>query len=191
MKSNKKKKPKYRHEELLNYSAALFCNKGYYETSMRDISRAAGIMKSSVYHHFIAKEVIMREVIKRIDKYCKNELFPLAKMNPVQFMSEVEKYLAQKPENNLIWLFGVEIASINEGFDKIIQDHYSAWIETIKTIISEHGAGLAAIKADYSVAVMQGLITFSRIYKDNRYLSFMCSHLLDFWELKTREYASK
>jgi AcrR family transcriptional regulator len=55
----------YTPESLLTVAAQVFIERGYDGTSMEDISRAAGISKSSIYHHVRGKEELLRRAISR------------------------------------------------------------------------------------------------------------------------------
>ncbi|NMH98316.1 TetR/AcrR family transcriptional regulator [Pseudonocardia acidicola] len=50
---------------LLEVAVAEFNTRGYDATSMEDLSRAAGITKSSFYHHFAGKEALLRAALER------------------------------------------------------------------------------------------------------------------------------
>lgn len=50
---------------LLEIAVAEFNTRGYDATSMEDLSRAAGITKSSFYHHFSGKEALLRAALER------------------------------------------------------------------------------------------------------------------------------
>ena len=50
----------YDAESLLAVAVAEFNTRGYDATSMEDLSRAAGITKSSFYHHISGKEELLR-----------------------------------------------------------------------------------------------------------------------------------
>lgn len=56
-----------RHDQssLLEVAVAEFNTRGYDATSMEDLSRAAGITKSSFYHHFAGKEALLRAALER------------------------------------------------------------------------------------------------------------------------------
>jgi TetR/AcrR family transcriptional regulator, cholesterol catabolism regulator len=52
-----------RREELLAIAAQLFADKGFRNTTVRDIADAAGILSGSLYHHFDSKETMVDEVL--------------------------------------------------------------------------------------------------------------------------------
>ena len=58
-------RPAYDAESLLAVSVAEFNRRGYDATSMEDLSRAAGITKSSFYHHVSGKEDLLRTALER------------------------------------------------------------------------------------------------------------------------------
>jgi AcrR family transcriptional regulator len=57
--------PRYTPERLLAVAAAVFLERGYDGTSMEDLARAAGIGKSSIYHHVAGKEALLRAATDR------------------------------------------------------------------------------------------------------------------------------
>jgi len=44
------------HQKILSSTLSLFSEKGYFNTSVRDISRVSGVSIGSIYHHFKDKE---------------------------------------------------------------------------------------------------------------------------------------
>jgi AcrR family transcriptional regulator len=52
-----------RREELLAIAAKLFAERGFKNTTVRDIADAAGILSGSLYHHFDSKESIVDELL--------------------------------------------------------------------------------------------------------------------------------
>jgi len=52
-----------RREELLSIAASLFAERGFKNTTVRDIADAAGILSGSLYHHFDSKEAIVDELL--------------------------------------------------------------------------------------------------------------------------------
>jgi AcrR family transcriptional regulator len=53
-----------RRDELLQIAAGLFAEKGFKNTTVRDIADAAGILSGSLYHHFDSKESMVDEILR-------------------------------------------------------------------------------------------------------------------------------
>jgi len=53
-----------RRDELLAIAARLFAEKGFKNTTVRDIADAAGILSGSLYHHFDSKESMVDEILR-------------------------------------------------------------------------------------------------------------------------------
>jgi len=52
-----------RRAELLQIAAGLFADKGFKNTTVRDIADASGILSGSLYHHFDSKESMIDEIL--------------------------------------------------------------------------------------------------------------------------------
>jgi AcrR family transcriptional regulator len=52
-----------RRDELLGIAAVLFAERGFRNTTVRDIADAAGILSGSLYHHFDSKEAMVDELL--------------------------------------------------------------------------------------------------------------------------------
>jgi len=59
------KRDTYTPESLLAVAVGVFNERGYDGTSMEDLSRAAGISKSSIYHHVRGKEELLERAVGR------------------------------------------------------------------------------------------------------------------------------
>ncbi|WP_030543623.1 TetR/AcrR family transcriptional regulator [Streptomyces albus] len=59
------KRDTYTPESLLAVAVGVFNERGYDGTSMEHLSQAAGISKSSIYHHVRGKEELLRRAISR------------------------------------------------------------------------------------------------------------------------------
>ena len=55
--------PPTRRSELLAIAAELFAERGFKNTTVRDIADAAGILSGSLYHHFDSKEAMVDELL--------------------------------------------------------------------------------------------------------------------------------
>ena len=77
-----------RREELLQIAAGLFAEKGFKNTTVRDIADASGILSGSLYHHFDSKESMVDEILKtfqeelfgQYDEILASDLDPLAQL---------------------------------------------------------------------------------------------------------------
>jgi AcrR family transcriptional regulator len=63
--STRPRRAPYDFERLLAVAVGVFIERGYDGTSMEDLARAAGITKSSLYHHIESKEQLLREAVDR------------------------------------------------------------------------------------------------------------------------------
>jgi AcrR family transcriptional regulator len=59
------KRDTYTPDSLLAVAVRIFNERGYDGTSMEDLSRAAGISKSSIYHHVRGKEELLNRAVGR------------------------------------------------------------------------------------------------------------------------------
>ncbi|CUS25785.1 transcriptional regulator [Paucilactobacillus oligofermentans DSM 15707 = LMG 22743] len=55
-------------ELIINSARKVFLEKGYAETSTRNIADVAGITQPAMYHHFNDKEAVYLEVVNRVGK---------------------------------------------------------------------------------------------------------------------------
>ena len=60
-----RKRDTYTPESLLTVAVGVFIERGYDGTSMEHLSRAAGISKSSIYHHVRGKEELLERAVGR------------------------------------------------------------------------------------------------------------------------------
>ncbi|MFJ2110391.1 MULTISPECIES: TetR/AcrR family transcriptional regulator [unclassified Streptomyces] len=59
------KRDTYTPDTLLAVAVRVFNERGYDGTSMEHLSKAAGISKSSIYHHVVGKEELLRRAVSR------------------------------------------------------------------------------------------------------------------------------
>jgi AcrR family transcriptional regulator len=84
-----------RRGELLRIAAGLFAQKGFKNTTVRDIADASGILSGSLYHHFDSKESMVDEILKtfqeelfgQYDEILASDLDPLTKLERAVLVS--------------------------------------------------------------------------------------------------------
>jgi AcrR family transcriptional regulator len=59
------RRPSHSVQSLLDVATRVFNDRGYDGTSMEDLARAAGITKSSIYHHVAGKEALLGMALDR------------------------------------------------------------------------------------------------------------------------------
>lgn len=64
------KAPEIRRQELLDTAMAVFAEKGYETTTMRDLARAAGVTAGLCYHYFQNKETLYRAAVEQYASRC-------------------------------------------------------------------------------------------------------------------------
>jgi TetR/AcrR family transcriptional regulator, cholesterol catabolism regulator len=84
-----------RRDQLLAIAAGLFAEKGFKNTTVRDIADAAGILSGSLYHHFDSKESMVDEILQtfqqdlfgQYDEILASDADPLAKLEQAVLVS--------------------------------------------------------------------------------------------------------
>lgn len=80
-----------RKDQIIQTASALFKQKGYASTSMRDIASAMGIEAASLYHHIASKEEILETICFAIaDKL----IAAIAEVNDIYFSAEEKLRMA-------------------------------------------------------------------------------------------------
>ena len=114
-----------RKTEIIDTAQNLFLQKGYLDTSVRDIVNKVGIAKGTFYHYFSSKEQLMKEMVDRIiDQSVKiyssieesDEMTFLEKINSIfekmwywkmgnKELTVIKSFLQKNNSNNDIWLY--------------------------------------------------------------------------------------
>ena len=135
-------------ERLLRVSAELFQQKGYYSTSMLDISLALGIKTSSIYHYIDSKKDLLRDIsvkaltmlIKSGEKVAFSALQPEKKLEQL-VISHLELFCKHR---DLFTVTLRELTPTNAGsfWEDIVgmRDHYERMVRGIIKNGKESGA---------------------------------------------------
>lgn len=79
-------------ERILKEASLLFADRGYHNTTTRDIATAVGIRQPSLFHHFETKDAIMAE-LQRLDFECPLALAPALKATDASAAAKVYRFL--------------------------------------------------------------------------------------------------
>ena len=71
------KPPEVRRQELLDTAMELFTRRGYEETSMGDIAKAAGVAQGLCYRYFDSKQKLFQEAMDQYVRVCCDQFLPV------------------------------------------------------------------------------------------------------------------
>ena len=124
-----------RREELLAIAGRLFAERGFRNTTVRDIADAAGILSGSLYHHFDSKESMVDELLDtfqqqwftQYDEILAGDRTPRAKLDAVVRASfaAIDRHHSEVAifQNDAAFLAGFErfryLIERNERFEKL------------------------------------------------------------------------
>jgi AcrR family transcriptional regulator len=130
-------------EKILEEATRLFAKKGYYATSIHDISLASEVTKGALYHHFDSKEKIFFAVLNRIRTIWEKKV--LRSLDDTGNSVDLLKALLQRQtallkENDSICLalnfMMMEMEDQDLNLVAAIKDIYNEFAEYISHIIS-------------------------------------------------------
>ncbi len=76
---SRKEEGKHTRKKILLTAKKLFVDKGYFNTSMRDIAKVAGVSTGALYHHFESKEEIAGEIYRETLEVIKERIISAIK----------------------------------------------------------------------------------------------------------------
>jgi AcrR family transcriptional regulator len=141
---------------VLKTSAAIFAEKSYHSTSIRDISRATGMSLSGLYYYFSSKE----ELLFLIQDYCFSTLIDECKKlldgieDPVARLKLlVENHLNYFVNNmNEMKVLSHEANSIEGEFFKKVNARKRQYVDLVMDLMSEIGREYGVDNVDVRVA---------------------------------------
>ncbi|WP_194906050.1 TetR/AcrR family transcriptional regulator [Catenulispora rubra] len=89
--STSSRRTTYTPDSLLEVAVAVFNDRGYDGTSMEDLARAAGITKSSIYHHVKGKEELLTRGVNRALDALNASLDALDTLEPLPDAGELDR----------------------------------------------------------------------------------------------------
>tara|TARA_B100000927_G_scaffold204022_1_gene165474 strand:+ start:203 stop:769 length:567 start_codon:yes stop_codon:yes gene_type:complete len=165
-------------QTIIKEALKLFRQKSYHATSMADIAMACGLLKGSLYHYFHSKEDLMIKVIESVHVFFAETVFTIAynhSLDAVDRMDlifkEAEKIFVDQESGEILGNVGVETALSMPEFQPTIQAFFSDYFKAIKEVYrSKFDEGMANELAERSVSEIQGALTLSRIFNDEKFI---------------------
>ena len=189
-------KVKIDRKTLLRNSLSVFKEKGYAATSMADLASANGLLKGSIYHYVEGKEALMKEILMALKDHYVDKVFAKAydeELSPVLRLKELgvraEEIFLHEEGGDFFVNIGLETSKSHEEFAKIIRMFFLEWIKTLQHLYAFVLNGdKARIKAETTVAEIEGSVILMRLLKDSNYLVRTNENLLkEYEELYNRQ----
>jgi len=126
-------------KEIHSVVTRLFAQKGYHNTSMREIARGLGMNQSSLYHYFDSKEDIlytlindaMDDALNTLEEICKTDLSPHGKLN--QVLSFYTNYYAG--DQDRLRLLVNEQGNLGKAYREILIKKERRYVRLIQSIL--------------------------------------------------------
>ena len=120
----------FNQTEVLDKLTLVFWEKGFYDSSIEDLSSASGLNRSSLYNSFGNKEAIFKQVLKHYQEhYSKQRLEQILKTSPVKkALEEFFLSLIETEQNRrlgcLLVNTSIELSPHNSQIDKDLQKSF-------------------------------------------------------------------
>ncbi len=153
--------PKSRRDQIYQVAGALFSERGYHATSMRDLASALGMQGGSLYAHISGKEELLIELVDQAAQQFDDALLPLraADLTPEQKLREAMRrhieVVAQNLESATVFFHEWKHLS-PQAYDKV-----TAWRDTIDALYRDlvrEGIEQGAFKAHLDVKMTANLL---------------------------------
>jgi AcrR family transcriptional regulator len=130
-----------RRHEIFDAAVNLFLEKGFQETSMREIAEAAGMGKSSLYDYYRTKDEILVFVIeeqlarltKQATAIARLSIPPDARLRQIM---DLHLRLLQA-DKNMLWWLTIESRRLKPESQRRIQEKRYAYQDLVRSIIQE------------------------------------------------------
>ncbi|MFM9944470.1 MAG: TetR/AcrR family transcriptional regulator [Bacteroidia bacterium] len=182
--------------DIIKKSIPVFKDKGYGATSISDIASACGLLKGSLYHHFISKDELMKEVLLYLKQYFVEKVFAIAYNKEWTVEKRLDR-LARKSEEQFLEgpggcfmaMIGTETVVSNPKFKEIIIGFFIDWKLAFVHLYSQVcDEKIAADQADRAIMTIEGAVLMMRIHNNADYLTHVQENLVkEFEELKNKQ----
>jgi AcrR family transcriptional regulator len=142
MKNQKQLQSEHTRQQIIEAATRLFARKGFYGTSISDLTEAVGLTKGALYHHFKDKDDIFFAVVDSVksiwEKSVGNEIG--TEKSALKKLSRLfENHAAMIGENEFLCLamsnLMSEMESINPRFSSELEEIYEALILFVHDIV--------------------------------------------------------
>jgi TetR/AcrR family transcriptional regulator, transcriptional repressor for nem operon len=165
---------KITREEILLKTLEVFRRQGYYNTSMSDLAIACGLNKSSFYHYFESKEVLMQTILEETRGYLKQYVFSIADDDSLSPNDKLTKFLLKHKQRLLskngtcfIGNTTLETALHIPQFAEILRGIFEDFTLALQRIYSARYSNEVAYSiAQQTVMELQGAVMMGNLYRN-------------------------
>jgi len=169
-------------EQLLAAGLDNFHRRGFNGTSVQDITDAAGAPKGSFYNHFVSKEALAAEAVRKyveMRRSVHRALLLDTKLRPRRRLRRYFESLNQAAEKAafsagcLLGNFGAEVSGYSPLIAKRVGEAFAGWTDAVAAVIRE-GQKAAEISRDFSpeelaeftIHAWEGALLRAKVAKD-------------------------
>jgi TetR/AcrR family transcriptional regulator, transcriptional repressor for nem operon len=173
-------------EEIIKKSFKVFLEKGYYHTTVSDLSKACQIEKSHFYYYFESKNDLMFSALGFIKVWASENLFVHAgnqQVSPSARMKDLLDTLKEIHSKGFAGcIFGntaLETANNDETFAPVIKEYFALWkAALVKIYIEKFNKQESEQRAARFLNELNGALLMMKVYKDTSYLQdFISNHI--------------
>ena len=150
-------KKKDTRRRILEVAARLFAEKGYYETSTRDIAAELSIASPSLYYHFDSKGSILTELLREPFSFMKQAVEQASSLpKKERTQKRIEGLLgALEFHNGIIFIANNYLEEIPDSFKKEIRAYEHSLFQSLAADINQHHSELRIAMA---VGAVEGVV---------------------------------
>jgi AcrR family transcriptional regulator len=186
------KKPDVRRVEFLKAAQKLFSEKGFYDTSIEDISHEVGVAKGLFYHYFPSKDELMKQMVNSIWDESEGELWDIVNAEGLDAIKKLFVFSAQRRQAKVQGLYFLEVLKKDPNSPLIAHLRTVAYARLIPMLarIIEQGVKEGHFDTPYPEAAAEFLLRgaevgwFEGLDDKDAYIR-MIEVQLDMWERVT------
>ncbi|HEX2947057.1 MAG TPA: TetR/AcrR family transcriptional regulator [Clostridia bacterium] len=141
-KNKKELQSEQTRQQIIEVATKLFARKGFYGTSIFDLTQAVGLTKGALYHHFEDKDALFLAVVESVQdtwgKAVANEVVSVkGSLEQIGILFEKHAELLSKNEFMCLVMSNLmsEMESVNPKYSSILEDVYEEFVLFVEQIV--------------------------------------------------------
>ena len=173
-------------EEIIKESFKVFLKKGYYHTSIADLSKACRIEKAHFYYYFRSKKDLMIAVLDFGKEWAIKNMFVHAYNKQISHSERMRKLLevlrsiySRGFTGCIFSNTALETSNNDEEFPPVIIEYYRIWNDALTTIyLGKYDSFESKQRSVRFFNELNGAILMMKLYKDISHLDkFIIDHI--------------